>query len=169
MWTDEEVKRAEEEDRIVERALGEALNRPPQQMYTPESIAAGDATMAEGSVKAAETLARRVESKELLSADALRSALRVTQQAIDEAVASHRLFAFEGPGGQHYYPAFYADGIVNKAALEMVAQELRELPAPSKYHFFVSMRANLGATTLEALQCGRLAEVLRAAIGFAIT
>ena len=125
--------------------------------------------MAEGREIAAETLARRIESKELLSAQELRSALGVAQQVIDEAVASNRLFAFVGPDGERYYPAFYAAADMNRSALELVAQELLDLPAPSKYHFFVSKRTNLGETPLEALKRGRVTEVLRAASGFAIT
>ena len=122
MWTDEDMKRAEEEDRLLQRVLEEARNRPDRPMSTPESIAAGNAAMAEGREKAAETLARRIESKELLSAAELRSALGITQAEFDDAVGSNRLFAFEGPGGQHYYPAFYADANVDRPALERVAQ-----------------------------------------------
>ena len=169
MRTDDELKRAEEEDRILRRVLDEASNRPPRPMSTPESIAAGHAAMAEGRERAAETLARRIESKELLSAAELRSALGIIQAEIDDAVEANRLFAFEGPGGELYYPAFYTEADVDRSALELVAQELRDLPAASKYHFFVSKWTNLGATPLEALKRGRLAEVLRAASGFAIT
>jgi hypothetical protein len=114
--------------------------------------------------RAAETLARRIENKELLSAAELRSALSVAQQTIDEAVASNRLFAFEGPGGQPYFPAFYADATVDGSAVELVAQELLDLPAP-----FVSRRTILGETPLEALKRGRVADVLRAESGFVIT
>ena len=169
MRTDEEMKRAEEEDRTFQRLLDDASDRPRRPMSTPESIAAGKAAMAEGRERAAETLARRIENKELLSAAELRSALGATQQAIDDAVAENRLFAFEGPDGERYYPAFYAAADMDRDSLELVAQELLDLPAPSKYHFFVSKRTNLGETPLEALQRGRLAEVLRAASGFAIT
>lgn len=169
MWTDNEMKRAQEEDRILQRVLDEASNGPPRPMSTPESIAAGRLALAEGRVRAAETLARRIGNKELLSAGELRSALGITQAEIDEAVASNRLFALEGPGGEPYYPAFYADADVDRSGLELVTQELRDLPAASKYHFFVNTWTNLGATPLEALQRGRLAEVLRAASGFATT
>ena len=138
-------------------------------MSTPATIAAGKAAMAEGRERAAETLARRIENKELLSAAELRSALGITQAEIDEAVASNRLFALKGPGGAPYYPGFYADATVDRSALELVVQELRDLPAASKYHFFVSKRTNLGATPLEALKRGRVAEVCQAAAGFANT
>jgi hypothetical protein len=94
MRTDDELKRAEEEDRILRRVLDEASNRPPRPMSTPESIAAGHAAMAEGRERAAETLARRVESKELLSADELQYAIGIDQEEIDEAVEHNRLFAF---------------------------------------------------------------------------
>ena len=169
MRTDDELKRAEEEDRIFQRLLDDASNRPPRPMSTPESIAAGHAAMAEGRVRAAETLARRIENKELLSAGELRSALGITQAEIDDAVDSNRLFVFEGPDGEHYYPAFYAAADMDRSALEKVSQELGGLPAASKYHFFVSKRTNLGETPLEALKRGRLAEVLQAAAGFANT
>ena len=79
------------------------------------------------------------------------------------------MFAFEGPDGEHYYPAFYAAADINRSGLNLVALELRDLPAASKYHFFVSKWTNLGATPLEAFKRGRLAEVLKAASGSAIT
>lgn len=63
MWTDEEMQRAEEEDRILRRILDEDSNRPPRPMSTPESIAAGEAAIAEVRARAAETLARRIENK----------------------------------------------------------------------------------------------------------
>lgn len=168
MWTDEEMQRAEEEDRILRRVLDEDSNRPPRPMSTPESIAAGEAAMAEGRARAAETLARRIENKELLSAGELRSASGITQAEIDDAVEDNRLFAINGPDGQPYYPAFYADTDLDKVACGMVAQELSDVPATSKFHFFVSKRTNLGEKPLEALKCGRVDEVLQAAAGFAI-
>ena len=162
------MRRAEGEDRTVQRVLDEAHNRLPRPMSTPESIAAGNAAMSEARARAAGTLARRIKNKELLSADELGSALGITQAEIADAVVNNRLFAFEGPGGVPYYPAFNVDADVHRSALELVAQELGDLPAPSKYHFFVSKRTNLGETPLEALRCGRVAEVLQAACGFAI-
>lgn len=169
MWTEEELKRAAEEDRMLQRLLDDASNRPPRPMSTPESIAAGHAAMAEGRERAAETLARQIENKELLSAIELRSALGIPQAEIDDAVDSNRLFAFVGPDGEHYYPAFFAAADMDRASLELVAQELGGLPAASKYHFFVSKRTNLGDTPLEALYRGRVDEVLRSASGFAST
>ena len=48
MWADEEMKRAEEEDPLLQKVLLEARNSPPRPMSTLESIAAGNAAMAEG-------------------------------------------------------------------------------------------------------------------------
>ena len=169
MWTGDEMLRAQEEDRMLQRLLDDGSNQQPRPMSTPESIAAGAAAMTEGRKRAAKTLARRIANKELLSAGELRSALDVTQQDIDDAVALNRLFAFEGPDGERYYPAFYADADLDKVAFGMVAQELRDVPATSQYHFFVSKRTNLGETPLEALERGRVDEVLQAAAGFANT
>lgn len=169
MSTGDEMKHAEEEDRTLRRVLDEASNSQTRPMSTPESIAAGKAAMAEGRARAAETMARRIENKELLSAGELRGALGITQAEIDDAVEDNRLFAFVGPDGKHYYPAFYAVADLDRSGLELVAQELRDLPAASVYHFFVSKWTSLGATPLEALKRGRLAGVLQAAAGFVDT
>lgn len=169
MWSDDELKRAEHEDIVGQRVLEEARNRPPRPMSTPESIAAGNAAMAEGRLKAAETLARRIENKELLTSAELQRALGMDQAELDYTVAANRLFSVEGPGGEPYYPAFYADADADRSALERVTQELRDVPAASKYHFFVSKRTSLGETPVEALRRGRLAEVLQTASGFAST
>lgn len=167
MWTNEELMRAEEEDRTFQRLMDDASDPLPRPMSTPASIAAGKVAMAEGRARAAETLARRIESKELLSAGELQYALGIAQAEIDEAVDEKRLFAFEGPGGEHYYPAFFASADVDRSALERVAQELNDLPAPSKYHFLIGRHTSLGETPLVALKHGRVAEVLQAACGFA--
>ena len=169
MWTDEELKRAEEEDRTFQRLMDDAIDRPPRPMSTPESIAAGHAAMAEGRARAAETLTRHIENKELLSAAELRSALGIPQAEIDDAVEDNRLFAFIGSDGEHYYPAFYTDADLDRASIDLVAQELRGLPPESQYWFFTSRRTNLGATPLAALKRGRVDEVLKAAAGFANT
>lgn len=169
MSTDEELKRAAEEDRMLQRLLDDESNEQPRPMSTPESIAAGAAAMAAGRERAAETLARRIGNKELLSAGELREALGISQAEIDDAVEDNRFFAFVGPDGEQYYPAFYTDADLDRSALELVAQGLRDLPAPSKYHFFISNRTNLGEKPLDALRRGRVDEVLRSASGFGNT
>lgn len=169
MWSEVEMKRTEEKDRLVQRALENARNRPPRPMSTPESVAAGDAAMAEAHAQAAEDLVCRIESKELLSADELRSALGISQAEINDTVEDNRLFTIDGPDGQPYYPAFYADGDMDRVAFGLVAQALCDLPSGANYHFFISKRTNLGETPLEALRRGRVAEVLQAASGFSTT
>ncbi|MES2299459.1 MAG: hypothetical protein V4582_20650 [Pseudomonadota bacterium] len=169
MWTDDEMKRAKEEDRMVQSVLDEANNRPPRPMSTPESITAGNAAIAEGRARAAETMALQIENKELLSAYELQHALGIAQAEIDEAVGAGRLFAMVATDGERYYPAFYAAPAVDRTALEAVALELRDLPPESRYYFFTSRRTNLGSTPLEALQAGRVSEVMQSAAGFAST
>jgi hypothetical protein len=169
MRTDEELKRAEEEDRTFQRLLDAVSNQQPRPMSTPESIAAGRAAMAEGRVRAAETLVRRIANRELLSAAELREALGIAQAEIDDAVEDNRLFSIYAPDRQPYYPSFYANTDLDKVAFGLVAQVLRDVPATSQYHFFVSKRTNLGETPLEALKRGRVDEVLKAAAGFANT
>lgn len=71
-----------------------------------------------------------------MSADELRDALGITLAEINEAVEDNRLFAFEGPDGAPYYPAFFAVADVDRSALELAALELRGHPAASKYYFF---------------------------------
>lgn len=130
MWTDEEMERAEEEDLMLQRVLEEGRNLPDRPMSTPESIAAGNAAMAEGRARAAETLARRIENKELLSAGELRGALGITQADIDDAVGTNRLFAIDGPDGAPYYPAFYADAGVDRPLLGWLHKSCVTCPRP---------------------------------------
>jgi hypothetical protein len=58
---------AQEEDRIAKRVF-EQMKTTRAQEPTPESIAAGNAAMAKAHVRAAETVMRQIESKELLTA-----------------------------------------------------------------------------------------------------
>ena len=68
MWTKEEITRAQAEDRLPQKLLKGVRNRPDRPMSKPESVAAGKVAVVEGLARAAETVARRIECKELLSA-----------------------------------------------------------------------------------------------------
>ncbi len=115
----------------------------------------------------AAALQRRIDSKALLPPREFQAALGISKQSISEALKSRRMFAVVGPGGEFYYPAFYADTMFDRRSLEKVTKALGELPAASKYFFFTSKSTMLGAVTpLEALQKGRLQDVLIAASGF---
>jgi hypothetical protein len=69
--------------------------------------------------------------------------------------------------GAFYYPAFYADGRLDRRSLEKVTKALGDVPAASKYFFFASPSTLLGnATPLEALAKGRLDDVVTSAAAF---
>lgn len=115
----------------------------------------------------AAALQRRIDSKALLSPREFQAALGISKQSINEALKSRRMFALIGPGGEFYYPAFYADAMLDRRSLEKVTKALGDMPAASKYFFFTSKSTMLGAVTpLEGLQKGRLQDVLIAASAF---
>lgn len=114
--------------------------------------------------ESAAALQRRIDSKELLPPKEFQEALGISRQSINEAVKARRMFALLGPGGEYYYPAFYADGDLHRREVEKVAKLLDGVPAASKYHFFTSKSTYLGGVTpLQALKRGRLNDVLIAA------
>lgn len=53
MPTEDELKRAAEEDCMLERLPDDASNQQPRPMSTPESIAAGKAALTKGRARAA--------------------------------------------------------------------------------------------------------------------
>lgn len=56
---------------------------------------------------------------------------------------------------------------VNRSGLKLVSLASGDLPAASKYHFFVSTGTSLGEIPHQGPERGRMAEVLPAAGGFA--
>jgi hypothetical protein len=154
---------AQEEDRIGEKAF-EQMKTTRAQEPTPESIAAGNAAMAEAHVRAAETVMRQIESKELLTATEFCDVLEVDADWLDAALDECRVFAITGPGGRAYYPAFYADSAIKREQVERVTRTLAPLHPRSQYLFYTTVRTSLGETPLEALRAGRLDEVINAAL-----
>jgi hypothetical protein len=115
----------------------------------------------------AAALQHRIHTKELLPPRAFQDALGIRKQSVNEAIKSHRMFALMGPGGEFYYPAFYADDMLDRRSLEKVTKALGTIPGASKYFFFTSKSTMLGEMTpLEALKKGRLQDVLVAATAF---
>ncbi len=157
-----EWDRAMEEDRIAERAF-EQMKHPRSQSPTRESIAAGEAHLAEAHVRAAETVKQQIESKELLTADEFCDVLEVDVDWLDDALEEYRVFAITGPGGRSYYPAFYADPGVRRKHVERVTRTLALLHPRSQYLFYTTVRTSLGETPLDALRAGRLDAVLKTA------
>ena len=155
---------AQEEERIAAKAFAQ-METPRSQSPTPESIAAGDAHMAEAHVRAAETVKRQIESKELLTADEFCDVLEVDVDWLDDALEECRVFAITGPGGRSYYPAFYADPSLKREHVERVTRTLALLHPRSQYLFYTTVRTSLGETPLGALRAGRLEDVITAALG----
>lgn len=88
--------------------------------------------MTEGRKRAAETLVRRIENKELFSAAELRSAWGIPQAEIDDAVVDNRLFAFIDTDGEHYFPGFFAGGQHGVVDVLLAELDLNKLPLPSR-------------------------------------
>ena len=158
-----EWHRAQEEDLIAEVALTRMREHPPSTVPTPESIAAGNAAMAEAYARAAQLVVQRIESRELLSIDEFCEVVGVTRDWLSDALTEGRLFAITGPHGRSFFPAFYADASIKRADIEQVARVLSPRDPSSQYWFFISVRTSLQATPLDALRAGRLDAVIRAA------
>jgi hypothetical protein len=157
-----------ESDARLEEELRGAHERSKEPMATPESIARGEAFMKEAQLASIAALRRRVEHGEFISAEDFQTRLQISPDQIITAVSERRLFFIQDETGRDYYPAFYADSRYERKQIERVAQQLANLPPTVKYHFFVSRAFSLkGITPLEALQDGRLTEVLRAATEYA--
>lgn len=92
---------------------------------------------------------------------------RLSSASLDDAVSRHIIFFVED-GDQRRFPSFFIDSRYRRSDLYRISKTLGALPGGSKLQFFVNPKGSLsGDTPLEALQRGRLAEVLRAANGFA--
>lgn len=154
------------EDAKVEKILRDARSGPPPPV-TKKSMREGAALMAEFRRGSAAALARRIESKELLTREELVERLGGNRRWVTSALKGGRLFSVQAPSGVDYFPAFYADPSIDRRALGNVAKVLSGLPAASKYHFFVSKSFTLGMTPLEALADGSVKDVLTTAAGFA--
>ncbi|MGA7181234.1 MAG: hypothetical protein WBX11_16830 [Thiobacillaceae bacterium] len=103
----------------------------------------------------------------VISSGDIAKALGVSRQALSKAVQDRRLFFVE-VGGDHYYPAFYADPEFERRQLGNVCKALGDLSGWQKWQFFTTAKASLGRLTpLEALRKGRYEPVLKAAAGFA--
>ncbi|WP_332848255.1 hypothetical protein [Massilia sp. S19_KUP03_FR1] len=159
----DQLARAAHEDALVDATLAGALHRAPRTMATPHSMRVGSNERANAVQAGAVTLKQRIERGELIGSGALQRALGVQRQAISAAMKAGRLFAFVGPSGENYYPAFYVDPALDRRAIEQVSKALGALPAASKYYFFTEQFTALQDTPLGALRNGRLAAVLAAA------
>jgi hypothetical protein len=89
MRTNEELEHAALEDAAVDRALAQAYRAAPV-ATTPESIEAGDASIAAAYRDAPAQFQQRVESKELLTAEEFCRVVGVDVDWLDDAVRDGR-------------------------------------------------------------------------------
>ena len=161
-------KEAEQESSKVRRILANARSHAVETESTAEAKRENAAVMAELRQGSALALQHRIDNKLLLSPKDFQTALGISRQAINEAVKTKRMFALLGPGGEYYYPAFFADKDLHRRDIEKVSKALGNIPAPSKYFFFTNKSTSLGALSpLDALLKGRVDEVMEAAAAFA--
>lgn len=137
-------------------------------MVTEKSVREGAAFMAEFRKGSAAALARRIERKELLTAEELVERLGGNRRGVSAALRSGRLFSVQASSGVDFFPAFFADDSLDRRALGRVSKVLAGLPGASAYHFFVSKSFTLGMTPLEALAQGRVKDVLTTAAAFVV-
>lgn len=109
---------------------------------------------------------RAVEDSLLIEEDFARL-LKRKPASLADAVQRRRLFFIER-AGRRYYPAFFVDASLRRRKLYDVSAVLGALSGGSKLQFFCTPKGSLNAITpLDALRRGMVAEVKRAALGFA--
>ena len=146
-------------EHLTKRAVLELPQEPNDAMS--ETVKQGDFDMASREFK------RGLIKRQLLSSADLQAALNLTRQAVSAASRARRLFTVDVEG-QSYFPAFFADGKVDRATLENVSRILGELPGWTKWDFFTTAKGSLGdINPLEALRKGKVEEVNRVAAAFA--
>ena len=117
--------------------------------------------------RGAARLAELVERGELIEPAQLAERLGWTRQALSKALGARRVFHVEVRGAR-YYPACFADPRYERRHLEAVSRCLGDLPGTAKLLFFLTPKGSLaGRSPLDALADGKLADVMRAAEGFA--
>lgn len=108
---------------------------------------------------------KEIREEKLLPGLEMSRRLGVRPQSLSAALKKKRMFAIKGPSGDYYYPAFFAeDKKYDRPVLERVCMALGELPAGSKWDFFITQRISLGGKSpLEALAKGKVDAVMNAA------
>lgn len=150
--------------------LADALD-PNQQVRPtsePKRVEQRNEKFMEGmAAQAVERRREEIASGKLLSATTLAARLSITTQAVSAAVRADRMFVLNGPSGEGYLPAFFADEKYPRRALEKVSKALGKLPGASKWEFFRTPRISLNEKTpLEALSTGQVGAVLLATAAF---
>lgn len=163
----DEVAAARAEDVKVAAILRRARTAPIESDASPDLSRRSEEFMTEMRLGSEQALARRIESKELVSKDEFIAMLGDRRRWVNEALKAGRLFYLTAPSGLEYFPAFFADARYKRRALGRVAKALDGIPGASKYFFFTTISDRLGMTPLEALALRRTTEVVVCALGFA--
>jgi hypothetical protein len=144
--------------RLTEPVVLELPQEPED--AAPETVNQGDFGIASREFR------RGLIKRQLLSSADLQAALSLTRQAVSAASRARRLFTVDVEG-QSYFPAFFADGKVDRATLENVSRILGGLPGWTKWDFFTTAKGSLGdINPLQALRKGKVEEVNRVAAAF---
>lgn len=129
----------------VTEAEPQAAAMPPQNVAFMERFSAQEQRL----------LAEDITQGRLLKSTDMCARLGVSRQALQIAVADHRIFTLEGPNGKKLYPAFFADPRYQRAQLGQVSRALGDMPGDSKWDFFTNKKLSLNARTpLEVLSSG---------------
>lgn len=157
-----------EVDASLDRALHAANVAAQRPMSTAHSVLEGNALMRQAHKVAETERTALIEAGELIASPELQKRLGITRQSLSEAVQAGRMFFINGPKGRNYYPAFYVDPSYDRRMIERTSQQLGTLPGAAKYRFFTSASFALeGLTPLQALEQGRLNDVLGVASAYA--
>ena len=108
-----------------------------------------------------------VKKGELVPADKLADAMRISRQAVHKALTTRRVFAVKAGGRELYYPAFFADASLREAGLDEALAVLHDESGWGKWLFFTTPSGVLaGLTPIEAIRRGMKEKVLVAARGY---
>lgn len=162
-----EVAAARAQDAKVAAILRRARTEPKESEVNPDSARQNAEFMAKLRLGSERALARRIESKELVSKDEFIAMLGGRRRGVIEALEAARLFLLRDSSGHDYFPTFFADDRYDRRALGRVVQALEGLPNESKYYFFIRKSSRLKMTALDALAQGRTTEVIACALAFA--
>lgn len=146
----------------------ERLGTTVQAASSPAMVVSTDEFMADLRRQEKELRLADIAAKRLIPGSEMQERLGVTSQALSAALKAKRMFIMQGPAGEYLYPAFFADPKYDRRVLEKACKTLGDIPAGSKWEFFMTKRLSLGRKTpLDALLSGKLESVMAAAAGFA--
>lgn len=151
----------------VDRPLPATLARNEPERSSDEEIEALVASLPLAlREKANQHMRALIARGELVDAARFITARGFTRQALSKALADRRVFFVE-LDSERYVPSFFFDPRYERQQVEAVCKALGPLPGGAKLQFFETPQLPLGGLSpLQALQKGRLDEVLVTAHAF---